>query len=183
MVRLLQKFKSLFTSAKVEPLENSAMDDEYFEDISEEEYLAILFPDNDPKQASAGEVNIDDSDTESQIKQSFAKQYPLPETSITAELVSALKRMHYEAHSLKNEDDSSGMGNAMYFVAEKRMSVRPYNGDDKTYLLGLLSDLSEGKREFSQVCYDNDYANDVFRRLRLVLMQACSENKIENDCM
>lgn len=152
MTSLLQKFKALFVQSNTDPLENATVDDE--------------------EPTSVFEID-------SKLEQSFAKQYPLPKMPITAELISTLKRMHYESHSLRNEDDYSGMCNAMYVIAEKRMSVRPYDSDDKAYLLGLLSDINEGKREFSQVCYENDYASDVFKRLQLVLLQAYSE--IETD--
>jgi hypothetical protein len=76
---------------------------------------------------------------------------------------------------LEERDDRNSVSNALYCAVSKRMSKRSFENDLSAYLAALIADVSEGKREFSEVCYANDFADDTFRKLNSVLMQILSE--------
>ncbi len=76
---------------------------------------------------------------------------------------------------LEDRDDQMSVSNALYCAVSKRMSKRVFENDITAYLVALIADVSEGKREFSEVCYANDFADDTFRKLNAVLMQLLSD--------
>jgi acetylornithine/succinyldiaminopimelate/putrescine aminotransferase len=65
-------------------------------------------------------------------------------------------------------DDAQAIENALYF-AEKYMSKRVCKNSKRSYIAGLIKDIDKAKYEFSETCYDNDYASDVFQQLKLHL--------------
>ena len=115
------------------------------------------------------ELESDESELSQGSDSSFAETYSLVQSPYHDPILALLKKIVIDAQSLSDSDDQMAVDNALYCAVVKRMSKREYDGDDKAYLAGLISDVSGGKYEFSQVCYDNGYASDAFRELNMGL--------------
>ncbi|MCC3862654.1 hypothetical protein [Pseudemcibacter aquimaris] len=74
-----------------------------------------------------------------------------------------------------NDDDQTAAENAFYLAVKKRMNARAYENDNNQYLSGLLEDVLEGQREFSQTCYANCHADNVFMFLKTLLTSLYGE--------
>jgi len=120
---------------------------------------------------NSGAVNsADDTKAAKEVAAEFAQTYGVAHSPFYNHIMSIVKQLILYAQELEDQDDTRAVENALYCVVSKRMSKRDYTGDSSEYLMGLLSDVSEGKYEFAQVCYDNDYASDVFARLNMELV-------------
>ncbi|NQZ11738.1 MAG: hypothetical protein HRT35_31695 [Algicola sp.] len=105
----------------------------------------------------------------------FAQKYSMVESPYCAAIHALLKKIYFDAQAHTDKDDRMSVENALYCVATKRMCKRQYDGDSQVYLSGLLNDVDSGKDEFSQVCYDNEYAAAVFMNLKMGLTLLYSE--------
>lgn len=111
----------------------------------------------------------------SRLNKEFAQKYTLCDSPFKGQITKMLKNIYFNAQTLDDPDDCMAMNNALYCAASSRMCKRKYESDNKAYLSDLINDVNEGKRHFLEVCYDNDYARDVFTQLNLGLMLLYSD--------
>jgi len=104
------------------------------------------------------------------------ENYTVDDSPYHDAIIDIIKKLHDEGLKLKSSDDRNSVSNALYCAVVKRMSQRKYDAHSSDYLSALIDDVSEGKREFFEVCYDNNYAEDVFRSLRLNLLMLMSSS-------
>ena len=105
----------------------------------------------------------------------FAEEYKIEESPFSESIFGLINEIYFDSQKLEDEDDRNATANALYCAVSKRMSKRLYEGNDKSYLSGLINDVNEGKREFSEVCYENSHARDVFKQLIMGLTILYSE--------
>ena len=105
----------------------------------------------------------------------IAKEYKIEESPFSESIFGLIKEVYFDSQKLEDEDDRNSIANALYCAVSKRMSKRLYEGNAKAYLSGLIDDVNEGKREFSEVCYENNHARDVFKKLIMGLTILYSE--------
>lgn len=99
-------------------------------------------------------------------KQSISEQFPLANSPYKEILLKHIEQELENTESL-TDDDKMAVNNMLYYIVQKRMCKREYDEkDSETYINGLLSDISEAKEEFSQVCYVNNYAQDIASSLK-----------------
>ena len=105
----------------------------------------------------------------------YAEEYKIEESPFSESIFELIRDIYFDSQKLKDEDDRTSTANALYCAVSKRMGKRLYEGNAKTYLSGLINDVNEGKREFSEVCYENNHARNVFKQLNLGLTLLYSE--------
>ncbi|MCJ8269650.1 MAG: hypothetical protein MJK04_09630, partial [Psychrosphaera sp.] len=103
------------------------------------------------------------------LENAFSEKYSVVESPYREAIHTLLKKIYFDAQAHTDKDDRMSIENALYCVVTKRMCKRQYDGDSKAYLLGLIDDVSSGKYEFSQVCYDSEYASAVFMNVNMGL--------------
>ncbi len=85
----------------------------------------------------------------------------LAESPFRETILSFLQAIHLEFQKLPARDDRQSVESILYFTVRKRMCQRAFNGDKKSYVTGLLTDVKDGEWEFSETCYANGYAMGV----------------------
>lgn len=54
----------------------------------------------------------------------------------------------------------------LYLVVKKRWEKRVFDGDEDSYIAGLINDVSDAKREFQECFYDDDATESVLSTLK-----------------
>lgn len=101
------------------------------------------------------------------------KEYPLPDSFLKSSLLALLETAKLQQAELargKRADDAMAIDNALYLVLKKYIPRVRVTEDKAEYLNSLLSAVRSAKYEFSQVCYDNTYADNVMSSFRLLLV-------------
>ncbi len=99
--------------------------------------------------------------------------YPLPDSFIKLSLLTLAQSAQLRQTELtqdKRGDDAMAIDNALYLVLKKYIPQVSVSEDKSAYVSELLSAVSRAKFEFSQVCYDNTFADEVLSSFRLLLV-------------
>lgn len=96
--------------------------------------------------------------------------FMLPTSPLQAKINGGIKSIHTKASKSKSDDYRREVEDALYLAVKKRMKERVYEGDDKAYITGLLSDISEAKFEHQKISFDSDVTSATFRKLQAILM-------------
>jgi len=101
------------------------------------------------------------------------ERYSLPASPFKSQIERSIGLIQRNAAKL-NRDDRHSVESVLYYTIEKRMLERAFENDEKTYLSGLLQDITSAKSEFDQVCYQNEHAREAFSQLKYSILSLIS---------